>query len=916
MRMLDPGGTGGGGGGSTNDSAADELESRDPGSGDGGGGGGGIDAGDVTDIVNDDINDSSGSGDAADELTDRDPGSTEPDDSGGGDTNQDAREELTDRDQASGDGSSGSQDRSIDEGITSGDGDTTTGDGQSADEQQQDAPDELTGRDPGSGDGEDTGTTPEEELTEQDPGSESQPDEIPDSSAPEDDASLLEQAQEEGLASLERGGAVSEAGRDLVADVGGVVFQNPEQSVLTDIGISEARLRRRNTQLSGPAITGIDFDREGAQSFEFEYGESGTVDETVVDDLTAGGGFLTDEQRTNIQEDIEQRQETFDLGDEAASAAEEVGASEDQAAFARGVGRVPADFVSAPAGATLATDTAVEVGRNLPSAVDASGAGAVAGTSLELAGRGVESVIRGAEANPEEFAGSLAGGAVGGAVAGRAAGGATRFGRDRVRTAGAETFELDDGTIVNPGTGKFYSPRSGQRNPEDRFPGAEDPDVYESDPPKAVREQAEDFTPESVNQRFEEAGVEGGTTMKKAVDVEPDKGPGKGFETQEGSYESPGGFVGPELSPNFLGVEGGRRSFSLRPGLPDTGDRATGVFVRTRVEASDAETLDEFNEELLDRAGETTARTKPASEVNTGEIEAVIPPEAEFADIGGGPVRAVARRAGVGSDFAVRIGGRTIPGTDRKVGGRKIPIRPVADPDLMDTGGSRGFGDFLESERGQLGADAASGPRTQSLGEIQRPTQAPTDRPLPVVPTTPTASSTGVATSEPSRTETSDPASTGTTRGPESSAGSSTTSSTDGSADGSAVDVTSPVFESTSSSGGGSAPSGGPASSPASDPLDSPPGGSAPPSTGSGSGPGAPGSPGSPPSSPGSPPITEFLSSGGSSVPTDPARGTSPLPDYSPESSNEKRRRDELPTESFEERFEFGIAAPEDILDG
>jgi len=742
------------GGGGSNDSssssgAADELTDRDPGSGDGGDGG---DI-DVPDSVYDDISggsDSSGSsggGDAADELERRDPGSG----SGGGggsdsgDTARDAREELTDRDPGSGDGSSGTRDRSIDEGITSGGGEITTGSGGS--DTNSDARDQLTDRDPGSGDGTATDDA-EETLTDRDRGSQSRPDEIPDTNGRTDDRGLVERARDEGLSTVERGGAVSEAGRNLVADTAGVVFQNPEESFIADTSISQRRLRRRNRNLGGPALVGIDFDREGYQSLELEYGESGDVNEDVITGLTSGGGFLTDEERGDIQEDIEQRRETFGLGDEAASAAEAAGASETQVGFARGLGRLTGDAASVTAQATLGADTAVEAGRNLPGTVRSEGAGAVAGTTLEVAGRGVGNVIRGAQENPGEFAGSVVGGFAGGAAAGRVAGGATRFGRDRVRTAGAETFDIEDGEIVNPGTGSYYNPRSSNRDAEDRFPGAQDSDLYESDPPEAVRQQAEDFTPESVNQRFEEAGVEGGSTLKKAIEVDPDPGPGRGFRTQEGDYENPGAFAGPELSPNFFEIGEGRRSFSFRPGLPDTGDSATGVFVQTRVGRPDADNLDDFSEELLDRSGETTARTKPVETrgvqdgLTSEEAEAIIPPEAEFADIGGGPVRATARRAGVGSDFAVRIGGRTIPGTDRKVGGRKIPIRPVADPDLVDSGRTRSFGDFLRSERGQLGADDASGPRTRTLGEIRRPARTPTDRPLPYAPSVPTSSGT------------------------------------------------------------------------------------------------------------------------------------------------------------------------------
>jgi len=145
--------------------------------------------------------------------------------------------------------------------------------------------------------------------------------------------------------------------------------------------------------------------------------------------------------------------------------------------------------------------------------------------------------------------------------------------------------------------------------------------------------------------------------------------------------------------------------------------------------------MDEFNQELLDREGETTARTKPASEVNVGEAEAVIPPEAEFADIGSrGPISSAARRAGIGSDFSVRFGGYRIPGTDRKIGGKKVPLRPVADPDLIESRSLRGrFSDFVSDERGQLGgrADVDADVETRQLSEIRRPMQQATDRPLP-----------------------------------------------------------------------------------------------------------------------------------------------------------------------------------------
>jgi hypothetical protein len=344
--------------------------------------------------------------------------------------------------------------------------------------------------------------------------------------------------------------------------------------------------------------------------------------------------------------------------------------------------------------------------------------------------------------NPARTGGALAGAFATGAAGGRALGVGGRFARDRVRTAGARTFDLEDGTVVNPQTGRYYRPDSDVDDPGAEFPGAQDRELFEEDQAEAIRQQSDEFTPESVDEAYAEAGVEGGTTVKKALDVEPDDGPGRGFRTLDEDadnkqYESPGASAGPEISPYFFSMGQRSSSVSLRPGLPDFGDRATGVFIRTRIDDPDATTLDEFNREMVDRSGETTARTLVESEKTPEEAEVIIPPGAEFTDIGSGITRGVARRFGVGSDFAIRVGGRRIPGTDRKVGGRRIPMRAVADPDLIDNTRSRGFGDFLRSERGQLGPDDTSAPSTRPLGEIARPAQPATDRPLPTPPVSP-----------------------------------------------------------------------------------------------------------------------------------------------------------------------------------
>lgn len=138
---------GGGGSGSSEADAADELERRDPGSDDGGDGGGSG-------------GDSGGNG-AEEELERRDRGSGDGggDSSGSDGTREDAAEELTERDQGSTENTKDSGDsepRSRDPGVTSGDGETArrAPEGSSTQESRQErqaaAEEELTERDQGS----------------------------------------------------------------------------------------------------------------------------------------------------------------------------------------------------------------------------------------------------------------------------------------------------------------------------------------------------------------------------------------------------------------------------------------------------------------------------------------------------------------------------------------------------------------------------------------------------------------------------------------------------------------------------------------------------------------------------------------------------------------------------------------------
>jgi hypothetical protein len=283
--------------------------------------------------------------------------------------------------------------------------------------------------------------------------------------------------------------------------------------------------------------------------------------------------------------------------------------------------------------------------------------------------------------------------------------------RDAVRTAGAREIDFSD--VTNPSTRSFIEGDGG-----DPFPPVRDQDLAADAPAEAIRRQADEFTPEELETEFDEAGAAVGpdeSVMFRAVDTEPE-GPGvsradQGLETfgTERPFDPPGGFVSPELSPRFLGVEDAE--FSPRPGLPDFGGRPTAVAVRTEVREPDASDFEGFRRELDERAGETDAFTNP--DFSLGEAEAVIPPQAEFAPVSsGGAGRRAARALGIGSDFEINVGGRS------------VPLRTVADVE-----GRRGF---VADDRGSLGAGRAAG-QSRRLDEFSsRRARQRTDRPTGV----------------------------------------------------------------------------------------------------------------------------------------------------------------------------------------
>jgi hypothetical protein len=323
----------------------------------------------------------------------------------------------------------------------------------------------------------------------------------------------------------------------------------------------------------------------------------------------------------------------------------------------------------------LGAERGIEFGQGAVATARDRGARPVGEALTSAFKSGAAGAVERARANPAGAAGGLLGDFAAGFGIGKAVGRTGTFARDRIRTAGGRDITEQ---VTNPATRQFFDDvdRGVDADPSDRFPGAQDPDFYERDPAGAVRQQADEFTPDEVTEAFEDAGVPEGSVLKKALEREPegpetgavDRAAG-GFETRAGDYELPGSFFGPEVSPNFFRAS---RRTGLRPGLPDFGGRPTAVFARTDVENPRARTREEFADELLERAGEPTALGRP--DPNPGEIEAVVPPGAQFRDID----RSLSRRAGIGSDFFVRSSGRRIP--VRLV----EPDRPRGDIDIDD----------------------------------------------------------------------------------------------------------------------------------------------------------------------------------------------------------------------------------------
>jgi hypothetical protein len=356
----------------------------------------------------------------------------------------------------------------------------------------------------------------------------------------------------------------------------------------------------------------------------------------------------TSEQRlTDTTQTAQQAVEGIDLGATVASPADPLTGTETAAAddsqdpVESAVEGAVTGVSGAILGAPTAAETAIETAQNVDETTDEFGAATVAETGVALTRETSRRQAEVAQEDPARFTGSVIGDVLLGAGAGRLAGTAGRAAIDRSRTVGAREIDPTEITTEDVIEG------------DERFPGFDDEALAQQDPAEAVRQQAPENTPDEIERGLDrDAGVLASdeADVVKAMD-QPVDGRGPDFESPEGDFESPGAFVGPELSPNFLRIESPEdRQLSVVPGLPDISGRPTGAVIRTPVENPDASNLREFNQELRDRAGEQTALTKPPSEVNPGEAEAVLPPRTQFRATDAGR-----------ADFFTEIDGRRVP---------------------------------------------------------------------------------------------------------------------------------------------------------------------------------------------------------------------------------------------------------------
>jgi hypothetical protein len=377
---------------------------------------------------------------------------------------------------------------------------------------------------------------------------------------------------------------------------------------------------------------------------------SAEADEGVLEEVTSGG-LLDDEEERILRgaqsRVVEAAGEEFDAVNPTADET----LREQQRSS---VGAVAA-FTS-PFGLASGAESGLEVATGSAEVIGDDEGGALFETGQDVGSQAIPAGRRQIEANPEGAITTVATGLLLGAGVGRAAGGLARGGAGRFRTAGGTRISADELT---------------ERDVLDRdqpFPPFRDVERARVDQAGALREQAQQNTPEEIQERLggpiDVDEGEGLADLTKALDADPGRRGGD-FEAPASDselaqeFETVGTSFGPELSPNFLRT-GGRSSVSFTPGLPDLGGRPTTAIVRTQVRETDAADVDELEQELLDAEarGDSAARTMSPDEFSPQEAEVLVPPSARFQRV---TDSGAARRVGFGSDFFTEVDGQRVP---------------------------------------------------------------------------------------------------------------------------------------------------------------------------------------------------------------------------------------------------------------
>ena len=407
---------------------------------------------------------------------------------------------------------------------------------------------------------------------------------------------FIDAVGDEGFSTVQRGGTASEVARDTAAVGLAVGLENPDE--VDAIAVEE---RTGTIDVTSPSVEAVGFDTPGALPVEFQSDDRGQIDPDVASSVTPEtGGFLSDEQRAETAESLEQRREAI------------VGSAEGESGSVASARRGVADAASIPREALLAADTAASVGDDLPEAVGERGLTRTAVSGSAVAGPALERGVNRVQENPGDVAVRLVtGGVVASAGVRGAAKGRQRIADARTRRRADAEVDLEDLTTEQAvETGDLPEFETSTDAPTDQAVGE-------------VRRRAAD-QPEQLQSEAGESVLLRSENERLPADL----------KVSSGQSELPGLFASPELSPLRLEE---RASRTLpKPRLPRLGDfspdrQRTSAFPGDRIEGAPRSA-----------AGSGFAVRGPGGEI-----------QARFG-AGGGAARA----------FADEIGGQRVPDPD------------------------------------------------------------------------------------------------------------------------------------------------------------------------------------------------------------------------------------------------------------